>query len=78
MKGDLHDVIEISVDDDSGSRTYRTTCTTKIGDSVCVLHAFQKKSKSGIATPKIELNLIKKRLKGARAHYEEHHDEKES
>ena len=30
-----------------------------------VLHAFQKKSKSGIATPKPEIELIKQRLKQA-------------
>jgi phage-related protein len=32
---------------------------------VYVLHSFQKKSKSGIATPKAEVNLIKTRLKRA-------------
>jgi hypothetical protein len=31
--------------------------------SVYVLHAFQKKSKKGIATPKAEIDLIEKRLK---------------
>jgi phage-related protein len=30
-----------------------------------VLHAFQKKSKSGIATPKQEIDLVKRRLKEA-------------
>jgi phage-related protein len=38
MKGNLRDVIEISVDDDSGDRTFRTTCTAKFGDVVYVLH----------------------------------------
>jgi phage-related protein len=32
---------------------------------VFVLHAFQKKSKSGIATPKANVELIKQRLKRA-------------
>jgi phage-related protein len=36
---------------------------------VFVLHAFQKKSKSGIATPKQEIDLIKKRLQDARILY---------
>lgn len=71
MKGKLRDVIEISVDDDFGDRTFRTTCTTKIGDVVYVLHAFQKKSTSGIATPKRELDLIEHRLRAAQRHYEE-------
>jgi phage-related protein len=73
MKGKLRDVIEISVDDDSGDRTYRTTCTAKIGDIIYVLHAFQKKAKSGIATPKRELDMIERRLKTARKHYEENY-----
>jgi phage-related protein len=30
-----------------------------------VLHAFQKKSKTGIATPKPEIELVKRRLKRA-------------
>jgi phage-related protein len=35
----------------------------RYADAVYVLHAFQKKSKKGIATPKAEINLIEKRLK---------------
>jgi phage-related protein len=73
MKGNLRDVIEIVVNDDPGNRTFRTTCTTKIGDVVYVLHAFQKKAKAGISTPKRELDLIEQRLKAARRHYEEHY-----
>jgi phage-related protein len=73
MKGNLRDVIEIAVDDESGDRTYRTTCTIKIGETVYVLHAFQKKATSGISTPKRELDLIERRLRTARKHYEEHH-----
>ncbi len=37
--------------------------TAKIGAKIYVLHAFQKKSKKGVATPKTELDLIEKRLK---------------
>jgi phage-related protein len=36
-----------------------------------VLHAFQKKSKSGIATPRHEIALIERRLKRAREDYEQ-------
>ena len=45
--------------------TYRAVYTTKIGDKIYVLHAFQKKSTSGIATPQKEIDLIKRRLKMA-------------
>ena len=48
---------------DHESDTYRAVYTTKIGDKIYVLHAFQKKSKRGIATPKKEIDLIKRRLK---------------
>ena len=40
----------------------------QIGDGLYVLHAFQKKSKSGNATPKMDVDLIKKRYKEAQEH----------
>ena len=45
------------------TNTYRAVYTTKIGDTIYVLHAFQKKSKRGIQTPRKEIALIKRRLK---------------
>jgi len=56
-------VMEI-VDDHDGD-TYRAVYTVKIGNCVYVLHAFQKKSKKGIKTPKQDIDLIKSRFKGA-------------
>jgi len=44
---------------------YRAVYTVRLAGKVYVLHAFQKKSKRGIATPKSELDLIKHRLKRA-------------
>lgn len=41
---------------------YRAVYTVKIQDVIYILHMFQKKSKHGIATPKKEIDLIKKRL----------------
>lgn len=43
--------------------TFRAVYTVRFGDVVYVLHAFQKKSKRRIATPKKELDLIRRRLK---------------
>jgi phage-related protein len=37
----------------------------RLANRVFVLHAFQKKSKRGIATPQVEIDLIKRRLKQA-------------
>ena len=50
------------VEDHRGD-TYRAVYTVRIADSVHVLHAFQKKSKSGIETPKPDVDLIERRLK---------------
>jgi len=46
--------------------TYRAVYTVKFAGIVYVLHVFQKKSKSGIATPKMDVDLIVKRYKEAR------------
>jgi phage-related protein len=45
--------------------TFRAVYTVKFAASVYVLHAFQKKSKSGRETPQREIELIKKRLREA-------------
>jgi phage-related protein len=37
-----------------------------LGDAVYILHAFQKRATSGIATPQRELDLIRRRLRVAR------------
>ncbi len=42
---------------------YRAVYTVRYANAVYVLHAFQKKSKSGITTPKMEMALVQKRLK---------------
>lgn len=42
---------------------YRVVYALQIGAEIWVIHAFQKKSKSGIATPKAEIDLIRDRLK---------------
>ena len=58
-------VIEV-VENDTGG-TYRAVYTVKFKEAVFVLHCFQKKSKSGIATPKEDMNVIRARLKVAEA-----------
>lgn len=49
--------------------TFRAVYAVQIGDAIHVLHAFQKKSKSGIATPLPDVKLIEKRLKALRSRY---------
>lgn len=54
--------------------TYRAVYTAQFGGAVYVLHAFQKKSKRGIATPKRDTALIQQRLAAAqRDHHERNH-----
>ena len=42
---------------------FRVLYAVKIGVDIWVIHAFQKKSKSGIMTPQMEVDLIRQRLK---------------
>ena len=51
---------------DNSVGTYRAVYLAEFQDAVYVLHAFQKKSKAGIATPRRELDLIRRRLQLAR------------
>jgi phage-related protein len=53
--------------------TYRAVYTIKFAGVVYVLHAFQKKSKKGIATPQREIRSIEERLKRAEVHYRSHY-----
>lgn len=59
----------LEIVDDSQSDTYRVVYAVKFSEFVYVLHAFQKKSKRGIATPKPDIDLIKKRLSMAEEDY---------
>ena len=60
----------LEVVEDHHSDTYRAVYTVKFAGWVYVLHCFQKKSKSGIATPKPDMDLINIRLKAAKRDFE--------
>lgn len=62
-------VLEIITNAHGG--TFRAVYTVRFAGVVYVLHVFQKKSKSGIRTPKTQINLVRRRLKIAEAHYRE-------
>ncbi|ABE44426.1 type II toxin-antitoxin system RelE/ParE family toxin [Polaromonas sp. JS666] len=61
-------VLEV-VEDHQGD-TFRAVYTVKFAGWVYVLHCFQKKSKSGIATPKPDMDVINIRLKAAKQDFE--------
>ncbi|MGV0027890.1 type II toxin-antitoxin system RelE/ParE family toxin [Phormidesmis priestleyi] len=66
-------VLEIVEDFDRD--TYRAVYTVKFEGVVYVLHAFQKKSKRGIATPKPDVELIEARLQRAKEHHKQHYNQ---
>ena len=61
FKGVLGGVFEIALKHRGDA--FRVIYAVQIGSDVWVIHAFQKKSKSGIKTPLNEVELIKQRLK---------------
>lgn len=67
-RGEGPGVFEI-VEDRRGD-TYRAVYAVRFGNAVYVLHAFQKKSPSGIRTAKKDIDLINRRLNEARLDYE--------
>src|SRR4051794_38556071 len=81
--GDLHHTAKplkgfggasvVEIVEDHGTDTYRAIYTVRFAGIVYVLHAFQKKAKKGIATPKRDIELIRARLKLAEAHYRENY-----
>ncbi|MXW20151.1 MAG: addiction module toxin RelE [Gammaproteobacteria bacterium] len=55
-----------------GGDAYRAVYTVRFESAVYVLHAFRKKAKRGVATPKQELDLVRRRLRAAGRHHDEH------
>ena len=48
------------------TNAFRTVYALQLGKKIYVLHAFQKKAKSGIKTPQKDIDLIKRRYKEAK------------
>ena len=65
-------VLEIIVDHDGN--TWCAVYTVRFQEAIYVLHAFQKKSKKGIATPKKDIDLIHRRLAEAEQLHRERHN----
>ncbi len=74
FKGVGSGVFEIALRHDG--EAYRTVLAVQLGRNIYVLHAFQKKSKKGIATPKPDVDLIKQRYKEARELAEHEQDKR--
>ena len=64
LRGFAETIWQVRADNPSG--TYRAVYVAQLADAIYVLHVFQKKATSGIATPRRELDLIRQRLQLAR------------
>ena len=64
-------VLELAARHDGNA--YRAVYTVKFAEAVYVLHAFQKKSKKGIATPKSDIDIVRRRLRMAEEDYRGRH-----
>jgi len=60
----------LEVIEDHRGDTYRAVYTVKFAGWVYVLHCFQKKSKHGIKTPQVDIDLIRARLRAAKQDFE--------
>ncbi len=67
-KGEGPGVLEV-VERHNGN-AYRAIYTVRFEDAVYVLHAFQKKSPPGIRTTQQDIDLVRERLRRARADHE--------
>ena len=73
LKGLGSGVLEVVARHDGD--TFRAVYTVRFEAAVYVLHAFQKKASRGAATPKYEIDLIRRRLRLAEQHYRQTHGE---
>lgn len=64
LKGFSTGVLELAMQHRGDA--YRVVYALRIDPDIWIVHAFQKKSKSGIKTPKTDIDLITERLKRLR------------
>lgn len=67
----------LEIVEDHRGDTFRAVYTVRFKRAIYVLHCFQKKSPSGIRTAATDVELIRERLKQAKADYEVRYEEKD-
>jgi phage-related protein len=67
LKGFGGGVLELAGDE--AGDTYRAVYTVRFPRAIYVLHAFKKKARRGIATPKNEIEMVRRRLRDAEEDY---------
>jgi phage-related protein len=70
-KGRSTGILELVESNDSNA--YRAVLAVRFAEAVYVLHAFQKKSPSGVRTARHDVDLVSQRLRRAQQDYEERH-----
>src|SRR5438876_5529638 len=75
-KGEGPGVLEVV--EDAAEGTYRVVYTVRFAEAIYVLHAFQKKSPSGIRTARGDIELVRRRLQAACGDYKERYGRRES
>lgn len=73
LKGLGSGVVETKADHDGNA--LRAVYTVRFARAVYVLHVSRKKSNTGVATPSYHIDLVKRRLKAAVAHYRTYYGE---
>jgi phage-related protein len=68
LKGLGSGVVELL--DDFDGDTYRAVYAVRFESAVYVLHAFKKKSKRGVSTPRSDIELIRRRLRDAQVDHD--------
>ena len=68
----------LEVIEDYDGDTFRAVYTVRFAQRLYVLHAFQKKSKRGIETPKSEIRLVEQRLRAAEEDYRQRQQQDEA
>lgn len=61
----------VEIVEDHNTDTYRAIYTVRFSGVIYVLHAFQKKSKKGIGTSDLDMDIVRRRLKIAEDDYKE-------
>ncbi|WP_453973867.1 type II toxin-antitoxin system RelE/ParE family toxin [Amorphus sp. MBR-141] len=69
LKGAQSGAVEV-IDDHDGD-TYRAVYSIRFAEVVYILHAFKKKPKKGVSTPKSDFDLIRRRMQIAEEHYKQ-------
>lgn len=65
----------MKLSEDLDGSTYRAAYVAEFAECIYLLHVFQKKSKTGRATPRATIDLVRRRYRAAVLRYRHQHQE---